>query len=137
MKPAIERLIDKVILTESNCWEFAGYRLKGYGRIQTGTRRHPRAEYAHRVTYEFFRGPIPPGLELDHAVCQRPNCCNPWHLEAVTHRENILRGRGAAARNARKTHCPQGHPYDETNTIQFKTGRQCRTCRERWKRKDR
>ena len=32
-------------------------------------------------------------------------------------------------RNARKTHCPKGHPYDEENTYLAPDGaRQCRTC---------
>jgi hypothetical protein len=31
--------------------------------------------------------------------------------------------------NKAKTHCPQGHPYDEANTCHLKTGqRQCRAC---------
>lgn len=46
---------------------------KGYGKI--GDR------YAHRVTYELARGPIPAGLELDH-LCRTPACVNPDHLEA-------------------------------------------------------
>ena len=41
--------------------------------------------------------------------------------------------------NAGKTHCPQGHPYDEANTYHraYDHSRQCRACnRERaraWK----
>ena len=43
--------------------------------------------------------------------------------------------------HAEKTHCPQGHPYDETNTYHFTLGkwtaRGCRTCRReatrRWR----
>lgn len=30
---------------------------------------------------------------------------------------------------AEKTHCPQGHPYDEANTYRSNGHRQCRTCR--------
>lgn len=39
----------------------------------------------------------------------------------------------AAARQAARTHCPQGHPYDEQNTYHTRAGaRVCRTChRER------
>ena len=34
-----------------------------------------------------------------------------------------------------RTHCPQGHPYDEANTYRMagRTGRQCITCRKRWR----
>jgi hypothetical protein len=48
----------------------------------------------------------------------------------VTHRENCLRGESLSAFNVQKTHCPQGHPYDETNTAYAKRGgRYCKTCR--------
>ncbi len=57
-------------------------------------------------------------------------CINPEHLEAVTQKENILRGIGAPAVNARKTHCPRGHPFDGDNLYVKPNGdRQCRICR--------
>jgi hypothetical protein len=61
---------------------------------------------------------------------------NPAHLEPVTQEENVRRGN--ADYNHLKTHCPQGHPYDETNTI-LKPGRRrprrcCRACtRASWR----
>lgn len=70
---------------------------------------------AARVFYEAFRGPIPDGLQLDH-LCRQRSCVNPEHLEAVTARVNTLRSRAPSALNARKTHCPAGHPFDEKNT---------------------
>lgn len=37
--------------------------------------------------------------------------------------------------NGNKTHCPQGHPYDEENTYRAPTGgRMCRKCRNAQKR---
>jgi hypothetical protein len=31
--------------------------------------------------------------------------------------------------NKNKTHCPQGHPYDEENTIIDGASRKCRICK--------
>lgn len=45
---------------------------------------------AHRVAYEYFLGPIPPGMEVDH-LCRTRLCVNPMHLEVVGHRENVAR----------------------------------------------
>lgn len=65
----------------------------------------------HVVAYEYLVGPIPEGLTLDHA-CDNPPCCNPDHLRPMTIRDNILRGAGPAALNARKERCPKcGGPY--------------------------
>ena len=80
---------------------------------------------AHRWAYEFMFGPIPDGLHLDH-LCRNPPCVNPWHLEPVTPLVNTRRGVG----HGKETHCPQGHPYDETNTYYEpkRLHRMCRTC---------
>lgn len=92
---------------------------------------------AHRWAYEHWVGPIPEGTELDH-LCREVLCVLPTHLEPVTHRENLMRGKGFAARNARKTHCPQGHKYTDENTyVNPRGSRECRTCiRERGRARD-
>jgi len=116
----------KVRVLENGCWEWAAYRsLKGYG--VTGVGR--RAVYAHRWAYERLIGTFPLGLQSDH-LCRRRACVNPTHIEPVTSRENTLRGMGLAAVCAKKTHCPQGHAYDEVNTYVFPNGRHrlCRIC---------
>jgi hypothetical protein len=108
---------------DAPCWLFTGRTTKGYGVISI----KGRETYAHRYMYEQLRGPIPEGLELDH-LCRVPRCVNPQHLEAVTHRINLLRGNGFSGRHARKTHCPKGHPYDETNTQMSQGSRKCAEC---------
>jgi hypothetical protein len=78
----------------------------------------------HRLSYQILVGPIPDGMEIDH-LCRQRACVNPHHLEAVTHKVNVLRGNGPTAKNAQKTHCPRGHPYD----IRLKSGgRWCSIC---------
>jgi len=84
---------------------------------------------AHRFAWELRHGPIPDGLVIDH-LCRVRHCVNPAHLQPVTNAENILRGEGPPAVNARKTHCPRGHAFTESNTYRYPDGRrECSTCR--------
>lgn len=127
LRPISERLWEKVEKTPT-CWLWRGATNGRYGHLGAG-RAGEGNRYAHRVAYELLVGEIPDGLTIDH-LCKNPLCVNPDHLEAVTHAANIMRGPGASAANARKTHCPQGHPFDEENTY-FAPGtgdRRCRTC---------
>jgi len=120
--PLADRLWARVEKTET-CWLWTGKpSTGGYGRIGTvGKKLAP----VHRVAYELLRGPVPDGLVLDH-LCRVRHCVNPDHLEPVTQRENILRGEGAAAKAARRTHCPAGHPYDRITSTSG--ARRCRQC---------
>lgn len=123
--PAANRFDRYVDRRADSCWLWTGgLNNRGYGRFYDGT----RMVLAHRWAYEHFVGPIPDGLQLDH-LCRVRHCVNPAHLEAVTNKVNSLRGVSPAAKNALKTNCPQGHPYDDANTWVSKNGfRQCRTC---------
>lgn len=96
------------IVPITGCWMWmAAIHWTGYGVGKDGL--------AHRHSYEAFVGPIPSGLQIDH-LCRNRWCVNPAHLEAVTQKVNIMRGHGFGAKNARRTHCPRGHPYSDTNT---------------------
>ncbi len=101
-----DRLTEKIDATGS-CWQWVAYRDKhGYGKF----RWEGGVRYAHRVIWQVLVGPIPDGLQLDH-LCRNPSCCNPDHLEPVTHAENLRRGvsRFNAPKGPQTTHCPYGH----------------------------
>ena len=110
------------------CWLWTGATNGRYGHMGRGGRGAGHV-YVHRLAYELLVGPIPEGLTIDH-LCENPLCVNPAHLTVATQYDNNMRGQSAAARNARKTCCPQGHTYDDENTyIAPGTGdRRCRTC---------
>lgn len=104
-----ERLWDKVDVREPDeCWPWTGFVLShptlgGYGQIREAGRGSTTLR-VHRVVYELTYGPIPDGLVLDHTchngsgcegrgpACPHRRCCNPAHLEAVTHAVNNERG---------------------------------------------
>jgi hypothetical protein len=120
----------------SRCWVWNGCRVQGYGRIG----RRGKGAKTHRLAYEHYVGPIPSGLTIDHLCRNRP-CMNPKHLEPVSGAINTLRGDSSPAKNARKTHCKRGHPFDTDNTYYYPTSgsRACRICKRQllraWRRK--
>ena len=125
--PLIDRLMAKVSMEpNSGCWLWLGAdNGNGYGVIGLG-RDSDGIALAHRVAYELFRGPIPDGFEPDH-TCRVRCCINPWHLEIVTHAENVRRGL-AGKYQCERTHCPSGHPYSPENTTLYRGRRRCKTC---------
>lgn len=136
MTPIVERFWSKVDRRAPNgCWLWLAAKSWGYGMFWIDG----HYKKAHRIAYEFLRGPIPVGLKLDHfrlnpgprnAPCSKA-CVNPEHLEPVTTRLNLLRGRTRAAENVAKTLCPRGHAYD----VIYAGSRCCRSCqRERMRR---
>lgn len=120
-----------------SCWPWtAALSSHGYGHLMVDGRTLGAA----RLAYRLFIGLIPEGLTIDH-LCRNRACVNPAHLEAVTNRDNILRGVGVTAENARKERCPEGHRYDLLNTYVDPAGRRhCRDCNNevsrQWRRRN-
>ena len=140
IKTLAERLASGLTAMPNGCLEWIGpFSRGGYARIWS----HGKQFGCHRVAWELVNGPIPEGLHVLHH-CDNPPCCETapseeypeGHLFLGTPAENtadkVAKGR---CFNQRKTHCPQGHLYDETNTYVPREGvRQCRACKAESKR---
>lgn len=122
----IRSIMERLVIQESGCcvWPLALDK-DGYAVCSLDGKSYR----VHSLLYRHFVGPIPAGMQIDH-LCRNPSCANLAHLEAVTPRENTMRGTSLAARNAAASHCIHGHPLSGENLyITAKGERQCRTCK--------
>lgn len=121
----IERMLARVTYApgpmDTRCWicDLSGD--NGY----TSIRVEYRLVKAHRFSYEYFVGPVPEGLDLDH-LCRNRACVNPDHLEPVTRRINLLRGENPAWVTHRTNICRRGHSM--ADALPHGKWRTCRTC---------
>ena len=106
-----------------DCWEFRKYSDtagKGYSSMTVDT----LVFAPYRVAFKLWADSLDPNLCIDH-LCRNIRCLNPWHMEQVSLGMNTLRGIGAPAQNARKTHCKRGH---ELPVYEYHKKRDCRLC---------
>ena len=124
------RVLETVIKQDgplnTQCWICSRYHSKtGYPQLNVDS----VTTSVHIVTYEYCKGPVPKDLELDH-LCRNRKCCNPDHLEAVTRKENIARGKGKGATAARTGFCVNGHDLNDINNqYLYKGFKRCIACR--------
>jgi hypothetical protein len=121
VRSVIDRLVDRLAVDERGCWLWTGPTDRGYGRMHYSGRK----AICHRLTFEHFREPIPPGLEIDH-LCRVRNCVNPWHLEVVSHHENMHRGKAPNILCNHRGRCRRGHSLASAYVHDGK--RYCREC---------
>lgn len=97
----IGRIMDRVHIDhETGCWLWQGGdsgegRGGGYGRMSLDG----QTVAVHLVSFTHFKGYIPSKKQVDH-TCNNRICCNPDHLELVTHLKNQRR-RAARAKKSR------------------------------------
>lgn len=96
--PLIDRFFKYVGRKLPNgCIPWVGANSNGYGVIGIG--RGSGNVQATKVSFEFFVGPVPDGLEVLHR-CDNPPCINPVHLFVGTMADN-MKDKMAKCRQAR------------------------------------
>jgi hypothetical protein len=84
----------------TGCWEWLGADSGKPGRGRAKGRGHSYGRMTldgatmavHIVMWVLVNGPIPPRKQIDHAGgCWTRKCCNPEHLDMVTHKRNQKR----------------------------------------------
>lgn len=103
---------------------------KGYPLVSLSRDGVSQKFLVHRLVMLAFVGPCPDGLMVRHLNGDPADARWPENLLYGTAIENAADKKlHGTDWQLNKTHCPQGHPYDEENTIHTnRGGRLCRTC---------
>ena len=111
------------MLIECIIWKGAKNQ-KGYGLRSINN----KTKLVHRLEWEKYNGPIPDKLKILHK-CDNPSCYNIDHLFLGTQQDNIndMLDKNRQG-NQLKTHCCNGHEFNDENTYIYKGARTCRVC---------
>lgn len=120
---------------QSNCWVWTGHKSYGYGSFRINNQK---SIFSHRYSYILLKGPIAPGMTIDH-LCYNQACCNPDHLEAVTSAENTHRAFVVNREIATELHldpskrqynncCGRGHELTDDNVVFDHDRVHCKKC---------
>ena len=102
----------------------------GYPRVMLYGVIERKAHYVHRLVALAFLGPQPPSQEVRHLDGNRGNPALSnlaYGTTAENSVDSIVHGTHV---QARKIHCPQGHPYDAANTYVAPSRPKQRFCRQ-------
>lgn len=100
-----------------------------YPVVELSDNGRSRETCVHWVVLLAFRGAPPEGHEGCHnngvGTDNRVENLR-WDTRSGNTMDQVAHG---THHHARKTHCPQGHPYDAANTYLHPRGRVCRACK--------
>lgn len=134
----LRRIFSKIVIDpDTGCWLWKGALIgAGYGHTFIGGRNGIQV-LTHRLMYAWLVAPVPRGRSgsdrmVIHHKCEVTHCCNPAHLELVTHEQNVTVPTSVSVINSLKTHCPKGHPLDGKKNLRTTRGRRvsrfCSAC---------
>ena len=138
----LERIVSRFVEQSNGCWHHpSNPGSKGYAVTKFGW-PISKSVLIHRLSWEYFNGPIPKDMVLDHLChnpvtctggnpCEHRRCVNPNHLQLVTESEN---NKKTVRVLKYRTHCKNGHKLENNIYTYNRKGVRsngCATCMKR------